>query len=151
MCSRPPCPRSHHGYRHSGSPDTHSVLKKGRQCGVPRTHTPVFPKPLHAAMGKPEPACKSPVQAAASTKLSEPISPSLLPYEQMLSGPPPAHTQPKRKAWTELGPTQVTVGRAWLCPIFHALTSLPCACWGPRLPTQAPPGDSLYPRVHLQR
>lgn len=65
--SCPLCPRSHRGCRHLVSPDTHSVLEKTRQRGVPSTLIPVFPKPLHAAMVKLEPACKPPIQAAAST------------------------------------------------------------------------------------
>lgn len=99
MRSCPLCPHSHRGYKYSGSPDTRSVLEKGGQCGVPRTTTPVFSKPLQTAMGKPAPACKPPIQAAASTKLSfPPRSPSLLPCEQKLSAPPPAQTPAKEKA-----------------------------------------------------
>lgn len=119
MYSCPLCPCSHHGYRCLGSPDTHCVLREGRQRSVPRD-----PRSLWAAMEEPDSARKPPTLAVASTVLSLhlPFHPHHSPIKTLWAPHPKA--QPRRKAQTGLCPTQATVGgRGWFCPTSLSLTS----------------------------
>lgn len=129
MHSCPLCPRSHHGCRHLVSPDTHSVLEKNRQCGVPRTLIPVFPNPLHAAMVKPEAACKPPIQAAASTVTSQ-FTLQCSPLNRCSQSSDQPTPQPRRQGrqscalpksqWTEPGSVRIPLP---YIPTLHLLSS----------------------------
>lgn len=65
-CSYQLCPHSRHGYRRLGSPDTHSVLREGREYGAPQSpHPTVCCEPSHVAVGEPD---RLPILAAVPGK-----------------------------------------------------------------------------------